>query len=184
MPQTPIGDETLERRLRDLLDRDAILQTVHRLARALDRMDDQLALSCYWPDAIDDHNHFVGTPEGFVAYCRQVTLSFDSCQHGLLTHTCEIDGDDALAETYYIFTGEKGEGPHFMSTGRYVDHFQRREGEWRIANRLTIVEGTYDMPASLVNAGAPPAWPVGERPSRRDRTDASYSLPLPVRRPA
>lgn len=177
-------DAHLATRLADLLDREAIRDVVHRLARGLDRMDDDLVRSCYWSGAIDDHNHFVGTADEFIAYGRKVTESFDSCQHGLLTHNCELAGDRARAETYYIFTGETGGGPHFMSTGRYVDDFERRDGEWRIAARLTLVEGTYDLPQSLVTAGAPPAWAPGTRPSRRDRGDASYLHPLPVRRPA
>ncbi len=176
-------DASLETRLRDLLDRDAIRQVVHRNARALDRLDNQLALSCYWPEAIDDHNHFVGSPQGFVAYANQVTLSFASCQHGLLTHNCELAGDDAFSETYYIFTGVLADPPHFMSTGRYVDHFQRRAGEWRILNRVTIVDGQYELPKSSVGAGLPPAYGPGEKPVSLDSSDVSYQRPLRPRQP-
>ena len=107
-----------------------------------------------------------------------------TCQHGLLNHSCELAGDDAYCETYYIFTGRMAEPPHFMSTGRYIDHFQRRGGEWRIANRVTVVEGHYALGESPLGKGAPPAYGPGEtRPDTRDRNDISYHRPPVPRRP-
>jgi hypothetical protein len=176
-------DAALEAKLRELVDRSEIWQVLQRYARGLDRMDNELARSCYWDDAIEDHNHFVGTPDAFIAYADKVTQSFVSCQHGLLNHSCEMDGDDAYCETYYLFSGELAVPPHFMSTGRYVDHFQRRNGEWRIANRVTIVEGQYAVEPSNMGAGLPPAYAPGEKPSTRDRSDVSYQRPLRPRQP-
>src|SRR5687767_13075244 len=117
-------DASLEARLVEIVDRHDIWQVLLRYARGLDRLDSELARSCYWDDAIEDHSHFVGDPDGFIQYANGTTLSFATSQHGLLNHRCELCGDDAYCETYYIFTGEKAEPPHFMSTGRYVDHFQ------------------------------------------------------------
>ncbi|MEO7248174.1 MAG: nuclear transport factor 2 family protein [Novosphingobium sp.] len=174
-------DAELEKQLRDLLDRQAIWQVIQRMARGLDRVDNELVLSCYWPGAIDDHNHFIGPPEGFVAYADRMTLSFESCQHGLLTHNCDLAGEEAHCETYYLFTAEAAAPPHFMSTGRYLDHFEKRAGEWRIRNRVTIVDGTYDLTPSAATAGMAPAYAPGEKPVSRDRGDVSYQRPLRVR---
>ena len=177
-------DAALERKLRDLIDRAEIWQVMQRYARGLDRMDNELALSCYWPDAIEDHSQFVGSPADFVRYADRVTASFVSCQHGLMNHSCELDGDHAYAETYFTFTGTLAQPPHFMSTGRYADHFQRRGGEWRIANRVTIVEATYALHPSAMASGQPPAYGPGETfPGARDRSDASYHRPPVPRRP-
>jgi len=176
-------DADLESRLCALLDRDAIHQVIQRMARGLDRVDNALVLSCYWPEAIDDHNHFVGSPSGFVAYADRMTLSFESCQHGLLTHNCDLVGDEAHCETYYVFTAEAATPPHFMATGRYLDHLQKRDGEWRILNRVTIVDGQYDMQPSAIGAGQPPAYAPGTKPVSRDKRDISYQRPLRVRAP-
>ena len=112
-----------------------------------------------------------------------------STQHGILNHFCDLQGDDAFTETYYQFTGVRAEGPHFVSTGRYVDHFQKRSGptgkpEWRIANRVCIIEGKFDVADSAMNALVPPAY-TAEEPCQaaRDRTDVSYHRPLVPRRP-
>lgn len=176
-------DADFERQLRDLLDHEAIRAVLHRLARGMDRVDNDLVLSCYWPDAVDDHTHFVGSPEGLAGYVGGMTLSFVSCQHGLMTHNCEIDGDDAHCETYYTFTAEAAQPPHFMATGRYVDHFRKRGGEWRILKRFTVVDGTYDLTPSALRDAMPDPYAPGERQVTRNREDLSYQRPVRVRTP-
>ena len=177
-------DAALEASLRDLLDRDAVWQVMQRYARGLDRMDNALALSCYWPEAIEDHSQFVGSPADFVRYADGVTASFVTCAHALHNHTCELAGDEAFAETYFTFTGTLAQPPHFLSTGRYVDHFVRRGGEWRIANRVTIVEGSYGLMPTELGRDLPPAYAPDEQfPGARDRSDASYHRPPRPRRP-
>lgn len=176
-------DAEIEKQLRELLDRDAVLRVIQRMARGLDRVDNELVLSCYWPEAIDDHTHYLGGPEGFVAYADRITLSFVSCQHCIMTHNCDIDGNDAHCESYYTFFAEAAEGPHFMATGRYVDHFQKRNGEWRILKRFTVVNGSYDLTPSAVTAAMPSPYAPGERQVALDRSDLSYQRPVRVRTP-
>lgn len=175
----------LDAKLAGLIDRHEIHQVMLRYARGLDRLDNALALSCYWDDAIEDHGHFVGTPQDFVPWADGTTLAFEATQHAVMNHFCDLQGDDAYCETYYHFSGvTAGEGPNFMSTGRYVDHFQKRNGEWRIANRVTIVEGTYDVPkASLAPSPMTAYTPDEPCPATRDRNDVSYHRPLVPRQP-
>lgn len=165
-------------RLAELLDRHEIHQVMLRYARGLDRLDNELVRSCYWDDAIEDHGHFVGPPDDFIAYADRATLMFQAAQHAILNHWCELDGDDAFCETYFHFSGVTEAGPHFMSTGRYVDHFQKRGGEWRIFNRVTIVEGSYDVPRAALAPDPSTAYSSDEpSQARRDRTDVSYHRP-------
>jgi hypothetical protein len=56
----------LEKGLQELLERQAILDCIHRHCRGVDRMDRQLTLSAYHPDAIDDRGAFIGNPDEFV----------------------------------------------------------------------------------------------------------------------
>ena len=121
-------DAELERRIREQLDRDEILRVMQTYARGLDRLDNALARSCYWDDAIEDHGNYVGKPDAFIAWADSTTLAFQSTQHGILNHYCDLQGDDAYCETYYLFTSKAERAPHLMSTGRYVDHFQRNRG--------------------------------------------------------
>lgn len=174
----------LERKLRELIDRDEIWQVIQRYGRGLDRMDVELARSCYFPDATDDHGRFVGTRDAFIEWANQCSAAFVSCQHAVLNHYCELDGDDAYTETYYIFTGVAAEPPHLMSTGRYVDHFQRRDGEWRIANRVAVIEKCFELLDDTRWPTIPAALASGDvQPHRRDRSDVSYHRPLRPRSP-
>lgn len=182
------GMNTTATSIEELLDRHAIQQVLLRYARGLDRLDNALALSCYWDDAIEDHGHFVGTPAHFVPWADGTTLMFESTQHAILNHFCDLQGDEAFCETYYHFSGVTAQGPNFMSTGRYVDHFARRQGpngpEWRIANRVTIVEGTYDVPKSASAPSSTSAYTADEPcQAARDATDVSYHRPPVPRRP-
>jgi ketosteroid isomerase-like protein len=174
----------LEAKLQEIADRHEIHQVLLRYGRGLDRLDNELARSCYWDDAIEDHGHFVGAPDDFIAWADGTTLAFQSTQHAILNHFCDLQGDNAYCETYYQFTGIAAEGPHFGSVGRYVDHFQKRSGEWRIANRVTIIEGTYDLPESVRTRGQPSAYTPDEPcQAARDRSDVSYHRPPVPRRP-
>ena len=170
-------DAQLEAKLRAIADRAEIHQVMLRYARGLDRLDIELARSCYWDDATEDHGQFVGHPDQFIPWANGTTIAFESAQHAILNHFCDLQGDDAFCETYYQFTGIAKDPPHFGSVGRYVDHFQRRNGEWRIFNRVTIIEGVYDLPESA--RGPMPDAYTTEEPcqARRDRTDVSYHRP-------
>lgn len=177
-------DAELERKLRELIDRDEIWRVMLRYARGLDRLDVELTRSCYWEDAIEDHNQFVGDVDGFIEYANATSRGFTNIQHGLLNHSCELDGDDAYTETYFMYIGRLAEPPHFMSSGRYVDHFKRRDGEWRIANRVTIVDATYGLPDTPLGKELPPAYGPDEiYPATRDRNDVSYHRPPIPRQP-
>ena len=177
-------DAELERRMREVVDRHEIWQVMQRYARGLDRVDRALARSCYWEDAIEDHGVFIGVPEDFIDWADQTTLMYENTHHGIMNHYCELDGDDAHAETYYLFLGVAAQPPHFMSMGRYVDHFQRRNGEWRIANRVAVIEKNFDLPDDTIwsQIGKMERRPDETVPSR-DRNDVSYQRPLQPRRP-
>ena len=168
----------LERKLAELVDRHEIHQVLLRYARGLDRLDNELVRACYWDDAIEDHGNYVGRPDDFIAWADQTTLAHESTQHAILNHICDLQGDQAFCETYYQFTGVKAQPPHFISTGRYIDHFEKRGGEWRIANRVCIVEGKFDIAESAISALMPPAYTADEPcQAARDRSDVSYHRP-------
>jgi hypothetical protein len=181
-------DADLERRIREQLDRDEIWRVMQAYGRGIDRLDSELTRTCYWDDAIEDHGSYVGTPDDFIAWANETTLSFLSTQHGILNHYCDLQGDDAYCETYFLFTGMAERPPHLLSTGRYVDHFQKRDGgtgpEWRIANRVCIIETQYGLDDFVLARFMPPSYTEDEPcQASRDRNDVSYHRPPVPRRP-
>jgi hypothetical protein len=183
-----------ERVLAELADRQAIHDCLVRYSRGVDRLDRELLLSVYHPDAIDDHGMFVGGPKDFADWVIDMHSSMHlSQQHCLMNHACELDGSIAHTETYYMFIGMNRQGPPVsVSGGRYVDRFEKREGTWAIAHRICVRDWIStdepidpDDPAAFtaVKGGLPPALAhlmVSATQSSRDRTDPSYARPLRV----
>jgi ketosteroid isomerase-like protein len=165
-------------RLQELLDRTAILDCLQRYARGIDRHDAELAASAYHPDALDDHGLFVGSGRGLAEWANnEAHRGVIRHQHHLTNHSVELDGDTAHTETYYLVVMRSETGRVSFGSGRYLDRFERRGGEWRIAARVTTVEtmsdlGTADM-AELDRAFIQPA---------QNLSDPSYQRPITVGR--
>ena len=172
--------------VRQLVDRQAILDCVVNCARGMDRHDPELFASAYHPDALDDHGPYRGTAAGFIEHVNGSDDDegvhgrlFRTHQHLVLNHFVELDGDEAHGETHFLFFGALRAAPTIKVTGgRYVDRFARRDGRWAIAARRVVMEWMTELPdtgdanAATLSAFTRGAW---------DRSDISYQRPLQVR---
>jgi SnoaL-like domain len=178
-------DAQLEAKLRELIDRQEIWSLLLRYGRGIDRLDRELIRSIYWDDAVDDHHTFVGSADDFIDWALSHTRDQNTVHHhGVGNHYVELDGDDAHGETYYTFIGANRKPPHLLSIGRYIDHYQRRDGVWKIANRVCVIEKLFDLADgddTMIEAMGKTLGPL--RPATRDRTDLSYQRPVVPRRP-
>ena len=161
--------------LQRLLDRQAIADVVLRYCRGIDRLDLELVRDCYHPDATDDHGPFTGTPDEYVAWVGGVLDRYTGTMHVVANQLVEVDGDHARAESYGVayHWGDPADDPlrNFTTGFRYVDRFERRDGEWRIARRVAVREWTRVVPAEQ-QLVVPPER--DGRRGQRDRTDAVY----------
>ena len=169
--------------IQELKDRADIEKCLLRYTRGMDRHDRELVLSAYWPEAYDEHGVAEGVAADFVDWAigwhgeNQVKHN-----HAITNSSIEIEGDTAHGETYYIFWGENKQGPAQLSFGRYVDRYEKRGGEWRIAHRVCL----NDLTASLDTPEIPDEYKkllYKTGPNVRNKTDVSYQRPL-VRSPA
>ena len=173
-------DAALEKMIRELHDREAIRIVIANYSRGIDRRDRELLLSCYHPDALDDHGLFVGGPEHFYECANRCHADFRTHQHIVTNHTCSLEGDTAHAETYWMFAGmTEGEGKLAMFGGRYIDRFEKRNGEWRIAARKCVLEW-WGMPSAEMMAPEAVAAHARVGTVAFDRTDCSYERPLRI----
>ncbi len=137
-----MGDQGVE----VLLAERAIGRVLCSYSRGIDRLDLDLVRSCYWPDATDDHGGYSGGLDGFIEYVRAALDRFDRTSHFLGNMLIDVDlaGGVARSETYAVAYHRlhDGEGRETdVTVGlRYVDRFERREGEWRIARRVCAFE--------------------------------------------
>ena len=151
--------------IQELLDKQALLEVVTRYCRAVDRCDAELLLSVYHEDAWDDRGTFKGRPTEFLARLQELMMNQEKTpgpvQHTITNALFEVDGDVAYGETYVeARVVQHGEVERGMA--RYVDRFERRNNEWRIAHRRVILEKARPGGVSDFLGGS------------RDRSDPSY----------
>ncbi len=166
---------TVEPEVQALLDRQAIRDVVLRYCRGIDRLDLELVRSCYHADATDEHGTFTGTRDEYVDWVGGVLNRFTGTMHVVANQLVELDGDRARSETYGV-AYHHGDPPddhrrNFTTGFRYVDRFERRGGEWRIAARVAVREWTHRVTPE--QQWLIPPERDGRLP-RRDRTDAVY----------
>ena len=160
----PLNVESAER---------AIRRRLQDYCRGIDRTDAELVASVYFADATDDHGSFKGLGTDFARYATDALRTrYDATQHMIGDPTIDfLDSATAQVETYVhaIHRGRNDDGVFLERFGgRYVDRFECRDGEWKIANRLVIHE--WDAKEQIALAFAEGRFTEG----RRDRTDPSY----------
>ena len=138
-----------------------------RYCRAIDRRDKALLARCYWPGAIDDHINFKGSAEDYIEWVMPVVEAMELTQHLLGQTYIEADQSQARAETYftaYHRLAINGVPHEVVFSGRYLDIFEERENEWRIADRRVIADwyrddaAAKDYWAAFALAPAPAAY--------------------------
>jgi hypothetical protein len=140
-----------------VIDQQEIRDVVYRYCRGIDRRDYDLVRTCYHPDAIDDHGDFRGGVEDFIAYVQRGLPRFERTMHFIGNVLAEPDGDLARTESYIVAyhhlrqSRTKPERDYTVGL-RYVDDFERRDNEWRIAARVCVFEW------SRIDPVAPGGW--------------------------
>lgn len=187
-------------RISEKLARFEIVELMWRYSRAVDRHDLALLESLFWPDCeINYTNLFNGDRAQFLAWVNpHHEDSYINHQHHTTAHIVDIDSDTASGEHYCIVFLQRSDGSILLSSGRYLQQFEKRGGEWRILVREFVPEisspaltgGTSRItttPSSLKEfyslSGqelAPGQWapfpPSG--PGRWDDKDLAYRRPL------
>lgn len=136
---------SMDARLQELLDRQVIADVLQRYSRTLDWLDDAGQAACFWPDAPIDYGFFTGTAADFVPVVMAIERASQRRWHFLSAPSISFTSPDhAQAECYGFATGirqqEDGSWSGGLYGGRYLDAFERRGGEWRIARRQYVMD--------------------------------------------
>jgi ketosteroid isomerase-like protein len=127
----------------EMVDREAIRHCLFSYCRGIDRIDADLILSAYWPDATDEHGNFTArSAQEFVDHAVPILQAMEQTKHYLTNILIDIHGDTAYVESYTLAFHRlrKPDGTRFdnLSSGRYVDRMERRDDEWRIKRRVIV----------------------------------------------
>lgn len=137
-----------ELRLAELWAKQQITEVLYRRARAADRRDVDLALSCYHDDATENHEGFAGTAAEFTRDRSMIspnsTAPVTFLWHFLSNVLIDLRGDEADVESYHIaVVGRETDAEGATQStigGRYLDRFAFRDGRWAIAERSVVFD--------------------------------------------
>jgi hypothetical protein len=125
-----------------LLSRATIQDLMARYCRGIDRCDPDILKSVFWPDGCNDL--FEGSINEFAESVIKRLGAMERTMHMIANFIIDFeDADHARSETYIVawhdVKGPLGE-THFVGGGRYLDRFERRQGEWRILERTYVAD--------------------------------------------
>jgi len=122
-------------------------------------------------DAIDHHGGFLGPIGEFVPWANALhETDWAAHTHFIANTSVDFDGDVAHSETYVLWVLRRKDGRTVdLGGGRYVDRFERRDGEWRIAARELVIDWSCQAKARAIGPYPTGTW---------DRSDPSYRRPF------
>lgn len=138
--------------LQQYLDREKIRECLVRLARGEDRRDaDMIKASC-WPDSRKDYGVFAGSFQEYLDWVVPGADAIKVTQHVLGQSLIELDGTTARVETHVLSYHRVDMGEEERDSvigGRYLDRLEKRDSEWRIAERTLIYDWLQDFGVSV-----------------------------------
>lgn len=136
--------------LQQLLDKEACRALVLRFARGIDRRDEAVLRDIFHPDGTDDHGYFKGSASEFIAWVLPVLATMERTQHCVSNILVDVNGDEAVSEAYFVawhdLVAPDGKEIRMTAAGRYLDHFRKHDGEWKIFHRKAVFDWNANEP--------------------------------------
>lgn len=157
--------------MRELADKDAIRDLIHRYCRAVDRLDVPLGRSVWHEGGVADYgeDYYRGDGKGVIDKICADHARMLSHSHQVANILIEIAGNRAGSESYVSGTMRALRGDEIVQIavwGRYCDQWEKREGHWGLVRRTVVFdheEIRIVTPMEHCSRGA------------RDLTDPSYA---------
>ena len=145
--------------LAEMADRLAIQDVLTKHSQGVDRADEAVLKSAYWPDAQVAYGSFNGAAHEFCEMLPHGIRQYAATSHRVTNVAIEFNGVDAVVESYvtaYHYRAvEDGEDTEPTYIGRYVDHMQKRENCWKILFRRVVMDWNQNLSASAIMDVAP-----------------------------
>ena len=173
-----------------IADRMEIQDVMYRWCRAIDRLDYDAIRSVLHPDATDTHGIYNGNIEGLIEWIRERHRTIPFSMHQVSNMLIEFLAPDVAISEAYLRTTQRypaeaasalkqlanGYEPagasDLWTCSRYVDRFERRDGNWRIAKRVLVQDWKLVTPVPSPAPGHVPGSVI----ARRDADDPFYLL--------
>ena len=118
--------------------------------RGIDRLDPDAILAAFHPGALLEGyqvDALVPIEDFALPVVERLRKRYSSTQHRLSNTKIDFNDDGAIAESYilaYHVQPADEDNPERLWTfsGRYIDYFEDRDGQWRIAKRFLRADWT------------------------------------------
>jgi ketosteroid isomerase-like protein len=132
-----------------------IEQVLVRYCHAVDRCDLKALKSVFWPDAIADYGMGSANAHAFAEGLIPSLLSMLLTQHFVSNLMVQFNDDVTVAQVQsycaaFHLVGEEGAWTEMEVGGRYLDRMEKRDGEWRIADRQYVMDWNRNGPATAL----------------------------------
>jgi hypothetical protein len=165
------GAVSLEETVRQLADKQAIVELNHRLCNLIDSFElDRMVAEVFAVDASDDHGEgpVVGH-EAIRAWYADSTANVAAVSHNICNAIVELDGDRArmrsnvIVWSWMLATAERGplRAADYGLSLNYLDELTRYGEGWRIDRRVLVSHTSKAGTASVVTVGVLPETQKG-----------------------
>lgn len=157
--------------LRELADKDAIRDLIHRYCRAVDRLDVSLGHSVWHEDGLADYgeDYYQGPGKGVIdKICADHTRML-SHSHQVTNVLIVVHDDQAGSESYVNGTMRALRGEEVLQIGvwaRYCDRWEKRMGRWGLLHRTVVFDHEEIRPVTAMDHRSK---------GTRDHADPSYA---------
>lgn len=154
--------------IKELYDKECIKQKIYTYTRAVDRIDEELVKEVFTEDAEANYGYDKGKAIDVVGRILDMHRTYYSTSHQITNILLKVNGDKATSESYatcYVyFRDEQGETIPSYTATRYLDKWERRNGDWKIVERVLAMDIS-----NTISAVQMPQYNTA-----RDKTDPSY----------
>ena len=152
-----------------------IMNCLLSYTRGIDRLDPDAITAAFHPGALLEGyqmDTFVPIEDFAFPVVERLRKRYSSTQHRLSNTKIDFNHDGAIAESYilaYHVQPSDDDNPEKLWTfsGRYIDYFENRDGEWRISKRFLRADWTK---IETIEEKMPNKFIAGSR----DRNDPIY----------
>ena len=135
--------ESLSNELQDLIEKQRIHDVLMRYCRGVDRVDRDLIASSFHSDGRCEFGSLLLEGASIGDTIAKAAGGCHLTTHMVGNELAEIHGDVALSELYFLSSSivngtQEGERQLRMRAGRYVDRLERRDGKWKIKDRVVV----------------------------------------------
>ena len=140
----------MDNRLQSMLDHHDIRTLLAEYCFGCDRHDYTRMADTYADESWDDHGNYKMPGKAFAVQAITENLTgANMLMHHLGQSLIRVEGDHAGADTYFlasVSTTEDGKEVINQIAGRYVDRFERQDGQWKIKRRICVREWSISSP--------------------------------------